>query len=548
MGMRIKRIVAAFLAVTMTLSALPLTTIAETINDTAEENVGTAEELTADYEGEIQDSGDVEEAVIISELIESRTENTKEFLKSDGSKVIAVYNQAVHYQDTEGEWQEIDNSLVYESKNSQGDFSGYTNKENDFDVKFADTSKGGNLFEFEKDEYKLSWYLEGQRETKIDTSPEELSSEAASETEADGDEFTTVENLTSDLQYDNIKNNVDLHYSVESGQIKENIILNGVLPSYSFSFIIDSSNLSLVLNDDGSITGLNNENESELTIPAPFMYDKGYSFSEKVKYQLNDLSNGRYRLTVTADDEWINADERQFPVVIDPIIKVDYDNIKATTTYSASPTSSLYGMPVMNVGTTSSDDKYRSFLRFDTLPTLSKSDVVLSASLSLTPAGNTLYNSTSERVFTLHEVTSAWTPSTLTWNTMPSASTTVTDYGYIEAGYNAKYFDVTKLVKKWYSNSSSNYGIMLKSNEKTSEADGYIAFAKVNAIFAESIYPVLQINYRSNRGLEDYWSYTSFSAGDGGTAYINDFSGNLVFVNTDLAETGNRMPVSISHI
>ena len=50
----------------MTLSALPLTTIAETVNAAAEENEGTAEELTIDAEGEVRDSGDVEEAVIIS--------------------------------------------------------------------------------------------------------------------------------------------------------------------------------------------------------------------------------------------------------------------------------------------------------------------------------------------------------------------------------------------------------------------------------------------------------------------------------------------------
>ena len=60
--------------------------------------------------------------------------------------------------------------------------------------------------------------------------------------------------------------------------------------------------------------------------------------------------------------------------------------------------------------------------------------------------------------------------------------------------------------------------------------------------------PALLIYFRNNNGLESYWDYTSASAGRAGTGYINNYTGNLVWVHNDIGFGGNRMPVSISHV
>lgn len=60
--------------------------------------------------------------------------------------------------------------------------------------------------------------------------------------------------------------------------------------------------------------------------------------------------------------------------------------------------------------------------------------------------------------------------------------------------------------------------------------------------------PVFEITYRNNKGLEGHWGYTKFNVGSARTAYINDYSGNLVFVHEDSSTAGDRMPVSIEHI
>lgn len=60
--------------------------------------------------------------------------------------------------------------------------------------------------------------------------------------------------------------------------------------------------------------------------------------------------------------------------------------------------------------------------------------------------------------------------------------------------------------------------------------------------------PVLSIVFRNNNGLENYWDYTSSHAGRAGSGYINNYTGNLVWVHSDIGFSGNRMPVAISHI
>lgn len=53
------------------------------------------------------------------EMEKQRTRNTKTFSLGGGAYQMAVYPEAVHYQDAEGKWREIDNRLT-EKKNHHG--------------------------------------------------------------------------------------------------------------------------------------------------------------------------------------------------------------------------------------------------------------------------------------------------------------------------------------------------------------------------------------------------------------------------------------------
>jgi hypothetical protein len=52
------------------------------------------------------------------------------------------------------------------------------------------------------------------------------------------------------------------------------------------------------------------------------MTDANGAASDNVSYEVKTLENGDVQLTITADSEWINSEERAFPVAIDPQVMV----------------------------------------------------------------------------------------------------------------------------------------------------------------------------------------------------------------------------------
>lgn len=71
----------------------------------------TGEETVASCEGAALDAiGNASHGIY--EVAELREENVKTFRLSDGSFVAAQYNSPIHRLDSEGKWQDIDNTLT----------------------------------------------------------------------------------------------------------------------------------------------------------------------------------------------------------------------------------------------------------------------------------------------------------------------------------------------------------------------------------------------------------------------------------------------------
>ncbi len=107
------------------------------------------------------------------------------------------------------------------------------------------------------------------------------------------------------------------------------------------------------------------------------------------------------------------------------------------------------------------------------------------------------------------------------------------------------------MVKKWY-NGSANNGFMLKMVDGTpvnqcidlcsSNFDNEANLESGNAR------PLFNIAFRNNKGIEGYWSYTTVDCGKAGTAYINDYSGNLVFCMPLASTASPTMPANLSYV
>ncbi|MHC1731936.1 MAG: DNRLRE domain-containing protein [Bacteroidales bacterium] len=94
---------------------------------------------------------------IVGEVTDKRNKSTKVYRKDDGSFEAEIYDTAVHYQDSTGQWKDIDNSLV-DAKDDKGNDI-LKNKENSFDVEISKNAKSDKLVNIKKNGYELSWNI-----------------------------------------------------------------------------------------------------------------------------------------------------------------------------------------------------------------------------------------------------------------------------------------------------------------------------------------------------------------------------------------------------
>ena len=80
--------------------------------------------------------------------------------------------------------------------------------------------------------------------------------------------------------------------------------------------------MSAELNENGDVNIYNEDTgEIEYTIPAPVVFDSADAHAPKdaASYTL-EVSGKKYTLTVTVDASWMNAEERVYPVTVDPTV------------------------------------------------------------------------------------------------------------------------------------------------------------------------------------------------------------------------------------
>ena len=278
-------------------------------------------------------------------------------------------------------------------------------------------------------------------------------------------------------------------------------------------------------------------------MPAPYLIDSAEAVSRDVGVSLTQAGSV-YTLTYSLPGAWLSASERAWPVILDPVIVAESNTGNILDAFVGTGAEEDYIHGTMYCGRNPLYGKTRSYIQYTNLPYLSSADVVVHAELSLLRHGGTDNTTTVEA----HGVNGYWDSKTVTWNYQPSYNEQVEDYAQV--GGNGRYsWEITDIVRDWYA--SSNNGVMLKSPDsvENSTAENWKKFYTVDySMLAPETWPWLTITFRNNNGLESYWDYTTSTAGRAGTGYINNYTGNLVWVRGDMGFGGNRMPVSISHV
>ena len=352
-------------------------------------------------------------------------------------------------------------------------------------------------------------------------------------------------NALGEAIYPNLYSGVDVKYSLVGQTLKEYYEFSD--PDYvpgEVSTTLYAPGLTPVLHDDGRIELQDDSGETIFVIPQPYMFDSRGMVEFNVAVTVRTLSTGEIRIVYTPDKEWIFDEERAWPLTLDPTITVQVTNqsVEDTAAYSGRPNEpNIYWQNFMLMGYVGTYLKTRSYIRIKSLPELKSTDVILDSSLRMYVEG---YAGSSGMEAGAYAVTgdSYLDYTGINWNNRPNYDSKVLDYQNIYGKYGFHYWNITKAVRAWYDGSLVNNGVMIKSGSEdvASVAYGVMYQVQYNAYYG----PQLTVHYANASGIEDYWDYSTQGMGRAGTAYVQNFSGNLIMQRTDMSYSGNRMPAS----
>ena len=552
-----KRLLSLLLVVVLVVQIVPLQVLAEEI-DTKDD----FESINSVNNPELEEEVELKQSTIVGEVSEKREENVKHFFNSDGSYTAVQYSQAVHYkQPGSDEWKDIDNTLSLKASRVNGESEkSYVPESSPLDVELADNYAVAKPVTYRINGYEISWHYEYD-DVKDDKSVDgkniiakKREKEPVPESKNSNDSFIILDKLGDGIVYSDVYPNVDIEYSVYASELKENIVLKEKTAPNEYTIVYNIGELKAEQKNEHEISVIEPNGKAVFTIAAPYMADAKGNSSSAVSVKIVDQDENCVKVSIAADKEWLQSDERSYPVKIDPWF---YDEVRnfdqdATAIYkNISSSQRPYGTMVVGYDGGYSYTKAKAYVKF-TLPTLHAGDVVTSSILRLRKySGDYGYSGTASSAnINVYRVTSSWTAAQIesshSYSGLPTRNTTVVDYatvGYSSSGEN-KDFNITKVTKMWYDETVENYGLCLMAENETASA--LTCFIASDNTAYPQYRPMLLVNYRNSKGLEGYWSNHEQNLGESGVGYVNDYTGNFVFVAPLVSTAGNNMPLSLS--
>ena len=469
------------------------------------------------------------------EVTQQRTHNSKTFDLGRGAYQTVIYPETVHFKDAEGQWKEIDNRLE-EARNEQGEAI-LRNQSNVLTMEFAkQTGKAPLVCVSNKKGQKIAWNIQNQNE--------DVKAKPICENCCDtGDEDAcraALSHVETELHYKEILPNVNVVCRMQGMMFKDDIVMENPQAQHRFVLEMDTQNVQLVKQEEGTIVAYAEGNPAEVAfvLPAAFMRDAEGNIGT-VETDLVE-ENGKIQVALNCDEDFLQ--NAVYPVVVDPLIQTEEhssameDNF---VTSSAPNTVQSYSQARLRICKNTSYGECRSFLKFTDLPFFLPSNMVTKAYLRMS-----LYTNQGTRAVPVYvkEVLEDWSSQTITWNNQPSLGEHDVDVAIVPANAGAGStfaFDISNLVRKWYE--GSNYGVAFE--RKITATPNTVEFGSSDSVYHK---PVIMINYVSFAGLQNHLAYDSFDCGRAGTGYVNLYNGDVVIARPLTQCGGNRMPVSIT--
>lgn len=465
-----------------------------------------------------------------TENVSRRTARSRSFETPQGKGWSEVYQNSIHYQNTQGQWTPINNNLVAIQNPPTGpqmvtpddgacvitsNTYNYTNQANRYKSNFKSTL-GLNYFQLQQGSNEIAFSLQDSQSVNA-----------------------TVANNT--ITYPNALSNIDLRYTALEDSIKNDIVLKAA-PSISWLYfdVKLSSGLTLSTATSGDLKVTNGQGATIWQLPRPSVVNSVTNESVYGSYTLAQTACG-YQIGLQIISRFLPSPERGYPVTIDPTIVIT-DAANVATNYVLQNDDGIYNNnQYLYVGNTSYGEG-RSFLKFDT---------------SAIPGGVTIDSAmlgvaTDEERASIprvgvYNVTQNWDTNTLRWSNQPTVAGSPEDsyaHNIVYAWWN---FDVTNLVKNWYSGATPNYGISLRAQDPSISRRVFMSKHHSTVEFK----PYLLVYYNAattsqNLGLKSYWRMVSTPLAIGSAA-VNTSNGNLVFNFNDVSAQGIGLDFGVSH-
>ena len=533
----------ALMLALITIILLPTQVVAETMTTEVTENVS---DNSTTLSGDSNVQGN-----IIGEDVSLRDEYTKCFVTDTGCTIVAQYEMPVHYKDDKGEFVEYDNSLessqviaeistsdessvdeasTYGLRNASQLEGVFVNKKSKSKVSHFKNSGKVKLTEITSDGYTISWsYFGSNAVAAVEKSKD-------SEELTGNDKYLTLDNLSSQVNYENIYNNIDLEVINSTIGVKENLILKTSNAKNVFKIDYNIGELVAECIDENTIELKDSEGGVVYTISAPYMVDANGETSEALELKILSNNKGKLSVKLTADKTWLKDKSREYPVTIDPSIIFGDSAQEVTSAYvsSGSPDKVMGQSTNCYVGKSDISESDGLF-KINELPEIEVGDYIVNSELNVypmsTPASNIQLRA--------HKVTSEWANNTVTYNNT-TFDNIVVDYANVTAGsQDVITFDITKLAKEWYSGTANN-GVLLRTEDVAGiSLGGY-------SCYYSNCKPMFSVTYKNYVGTEPQLTYRTHSTNIYGTGYVSDALGTMVLRQTLVEETGSRMPITIT--
>ena len=260
--------------------------------------------------------------------------------------------------------------------------------------------------------------------------------------------------------YKDVLPGVDIAYTVKTNVLKEDIILNDPSATNVFEMDILAKGVSMV-ERDGGVFFIDSEGNKVFRLTPLFMIDANGKYSEDVTYTIEPSKKGG-KITITADRDFLDAADTQYPVIIDPSIMVAGTSDTFDTCVDEQyPNSNYYLSENLWTGGKTGTNTMRTYIRFD-LPANIRGANVTSAYLRIKKRD---YATPTIKAY---RVTGSWVSNAVKWSSKPGYTTT-NGTGTIALDTGSWYkLNVTTLVKNWMSGTYVNHGFLLKEPSETS--------------------------------------------------------------------------------